>query len=48
MTTPVYMYDDNRTMEFVLPNKYLSQDIPVPNNCELNTYISDPKYFAAI
>ena len=32
-------------MEFVLPDKYLSQDIPVPNNSELNTYISDPKYF---
>ena len=48
MTTPVYIYDDNRTMEFVLPDKYLSQDIPVPNNSELNTYISDPKYFAAI
>ena len=48
MTTPVYIYDDNKTMEFVLPSKYLSQDIPVPNNSELNTYISDPKYFAAI
>ena len=46
MTTPVYIYDDNKTMEFVLPSKYLSQDVPTPNNSELNTYISDPKYFA--
>ena len=28
MTTPVYIYDNNKTMEFVLPSKYLSQDLP--------------------
>ena len=48
MTTPVYIYDNNKTMEFVLPSKYLSQDFPSPNDSELDTYISDPKYFAAI
>ena len=48
MTTPVYMHDNNKTMEFVLPKKYLSQDVPLPNDDNLDTYISDPKYYAAI
>ena len=48
MTTPVYMYDQNKTMEFVLPKKYLSEGLPIPNDKDLETYISNPKYFAAI
>ena len=48
MTTPVYMYDQNKSMEFVLPKKYLSEDLPIPNDNELEAYISNPRYFAAI
>ena len=48
MTTPVYMYDQNKTMEFVLPKKYLSEDLPIPNDRDLEAYISNPRYFAAI
>ena len=48
MTTPVYMYDQNKTMEFVLPKKYLSKDLPMPNDREVEAYISNPRYFAAI
>jgi len=48
MTTPVYMSDQNKTMEFVLPNKYLSEDLPIPNDNDLEAYISNPRYFAAI
>ena len=48
MTTPVYMYDENKTMEFVLPKKYLSEDLPMPNDRDLEAYISNPRYFAAI
>ena len=48
MTTPVYMYDQNKTMEFVLPKKYLSDDLPIPNDEDLEAYISNPRYFAAI
>lgn len=48
MTTPVYMSDQNKTMEFVLPNKYLSEDLPIPNDKDLEAYISNPRYFAAI
>ena len=48
MTTPVYMSDQSKTMEFVLPKKFLSGDIPVPNDNDVETYISNPKYYAAI
>ena len=48
MTTPVYIYDQNKTMEFVLPKKYLSEDLPIPNDRDLEAYISNPRYFAAI
>lgn len=48
MTTPVYMYDQNKSMEFVLPKKYLSEDLPIPNDKDLEAYISNPRYFAAI
>ncbi|MBL6655137.1 MAG: heme-binding protein [Flavobacteriaceae bacterium] len=48
MTTPVYMYDENKAMEFVLPKKYLSEGLPIPNDKDLEAYISNPKYFAAI
>lgn len=48
MTTPVYMSNDNRTMEFVLPRKFISNDAPVPIDSDVETYISEPKYFAAI
>ena len=48
MTTPVYMSDQNKTMEFVLPKKFLSKDLPVPNDDDIEVYISKPKYFAAI
>ena len=48
MTTPVYMSNDSKTMEFVLPKKYISSELPIPNDENLKTYISEPKYFAAI
>ena len=48
MTTPVYMSNQSKTMEFVLPKRFLSGDIPVPNDNDVETYISDPKYYAAI
>jgi len=48
MTTPVYMYNDNKTMEFVLPKKYIKDQIPEPNDKNVEVYISKPKFFAAI
>ena len=48
MTTPVYMSDQSKTMEFVLPEKFLSVKIPAPNDNDVETYISEPKYYAAI
>ena len=48
MTTPVYMSDQSKTMEFVLPKKFLSGEIPVPNDNDVEAYISEPKYYAAI
>ncbi len=48
MTTPVYMSDQSKTMEFVLPKKFLKAKIPVPNDNDVETYISEPKYYAAI
>tara|TARA_B100000886_G_scaffold22868_1_gene14505 strand:+ start:3381 stop:3878 length:498 start_codon:yes stop_codon:yes gene_type:complete len=48
MTTPVYMSNQSKTMEFVLPKRFLSGDIPVPDDNDIETYISKPKYFAAI
>ena len=48
MTTPVYMSNQSKTMEFVLPKRFLSGDIPVPNDNDVETYISEPKYYAAI
>ena len=48
MTTPVYMSDENKTMEFVLPKEFLSNELPVPKDTEVEAYISEPKYFAAI
>jgi hypothetical protein len=48
MTTPVYMSDQNKTMEFVLPKKYLTEGLPIPNDKDLEAYISNPRYFAAI
>ena len=48
MTTPVYMSDQSKTMEFVLPKKFLSGKIPTPNDNDVEAYISEPKYYAAI
>ena len=48
MTTPVYMSDQNKTMEFVLPKRFLSGEIPAPNDNDVVAYISEPKYYAAI
>jgi hypothetical protein len=48
MTTPVYMSDNNKTMEFVLPKKFLSSKLPIPEDDNVEAYISAPKYFAAI
>ena len=47
-TTPLYMSDQSKTMEFVLPKKFLSGDIPAPNDNDVVAYISEPKYYAAI
>ena len=35
-------------MEFVLPKKFLSGEIPLPNDNDVEVYISEPKYYAAI
>lgn len=48
MTTPVYMSNENRTMEFVLPKKFTTEELPIPNDSEVQAYLSDAKYFAAI
>ena len=48
MTTPVYMSNQSKTMEFVLPKRFLLGDIPVPDDNDIETYISKPKYYAAI
>ena len=48
MTTPVYMSDQSKTMEFVLPKKFLAGEIPLPNDDDVEVYISEPKYYAAI
>ena len=48
MTTPVYMSNESKTMEFVLPKIFISNDLPVPNDGDVKAYISKPKYFAAI
>ena len=41
------MYE-NRTMEFVLPKKFTTEELPIPNDSEVQAYLSDAKYFAAI
>tara|TARA_X000000950_G_scaffold62650_1_gene76515 strand:- start:1134 stop:1691 length:558 start_codon:yes stop_codon:yes gene_type:complete len=48
MTTPVYMSDENKTMKFVLPKRFLLGEIPAPNDNDVEAYISEPKYYAAI
>ena len=40
MTTPVYMSNQSKTMEFVLPKRFLSGDIPVPNDNDCLLYTS--------
>ena len=40
MTTPVYMTDQSKTMEFVLPKKFLSGKIPVPKDNDVETSVS--------
>jgi hypothetical protein len=50
MTTPVYMYPEDGTsaMEFVLPKKYMGQDVPTPSGTNVKIYESKPGYFAAV
>ena len=50
MTTPVYMYPEGGTsaMEFVLPKKYMQQDVPTPLGNNVEIYESKPGYFAAV
>jgi len=50
MTTPVYMYPEDGTsaMEFVLPKKYMEQDVPTPSGTNVKIYESKPGYFAAV
>jgi hypothetical protein len=50
MTTPVYMYleDGTSAMEFVLPKKYMEQDVPTPSGTNVKIYESKPGYFAAV
>ena len=50
MTTPVYMYPEGDTsvMEFVLPKKYMQQDVPTPLGTKVKIYESKPGYFAAV
>ena len=42
MTTPVYMKNDkeNQIMEFVLPKKFNYNEIPKPDNLNLEIYMS--------
>jgi len=50
MTTPVHMYPEDGTsaMEFVLPKKYMEQDVPIPSQSNVEIYQSEPGYFAAV
>ena len=50
MTTPVYMKNDkeNQIMEFVLPKKFNDQEIPKPDNLNLEVYKSKEAIFASI
>ena len=44
----MYPEDGISTMEFVLPKKYLVQEIPDPSQDNIEIYRSEPGYFAAI
>ena len=50
MTTPVYMKNDkeNQIMEFVLPKKFNYNEIPKPDNLNLEIYMSKEAIFASI
>ena len=50
MTTPVYMKNDkeNQIMEFVLPKKFNDNEIPKPDNLNLEVYMSKEAIFASI
>lgn len=50
MTTPVYMYPEENTsaMEFVLPKKYMEQEVPAPTANNVKVYKSKAGYFAAV
>lgn len=50
MTTPVYMKNDkeNQIMEFVLPKKFNDNQIPKPDNLNLEVYKSKEAIFASI
>ena len=48
MTTPVYMSIDKKTMEFVLPNKYVKDSLILPKGHQVQSYFSDPVHIASI
>ena len=48
MTTPVYMSIDKKTMEFVLPNKYVKDSLILPKGDQVESYFSDPVHIASI
>lgn len=48
MTTPVYMSIDKKTMEFVLPNKYVKDSLILPKGNQVESYFSDPVHIASI
>ena len=50
MTTPVYMKNnkENQIMEFVLPKKFNDNEIPKPDNLNLEVYMSKEAIFASI
>jgi len=48
MTTPVYMSIDKKTMEFILPNKYVKDSLILPKGNQVESYFSDPVHIASI
>lgn len=50
MTSPVHMDmgDSISTMAFVMPAKFNKDDLPTPNNAEIEIQTTEPEYVAAI
>lgn len=50
MTTPVHMNidDSSSTMSFVMPSNYTKENLPTPNDQEVNIITNEEEYVAAI